>query len=138
MLKEVTSDRPSHTLPHRRTGIVRGLTNIRGELLVCIALERLLTSQPLSPTSGSDKPSAATRLLVLQSGSGCLVCCVDEVHGVERFAAHALKEAPTNPAKSRASYLRAVVSWNEKTIGVLDESRLLQTVEESLPLVAKS
>src|SRR5215471_11184069 len=40
--QEVAERRAIHSLPHRRQGIVMGLVNIRGELLICIALERLL------------------------------------------------------------------------------------------------
>ena len=38
--QEVGERRPIHSLPHRRDGIVLGLVNVRGELLVCVALDR--------------------------------------------------------------------------------------------------
>ena len=40
--QEVAERRPIHSLPHRRQGIVLGLANIRGELLVCVSLGHLL------------------------------------------------------------------------------------------------
>src|SRR6187455_1714785 len=36
-LTEIASLRPIHSIPHRRNGVVLGLTNIRGELLVCVS-----------------------------------------------------------------------------------------------------
>lgn len=40
--QEVAERRPVHSLPHRRQGIVLGLVNVRGELLICVSLGRLL------------------------------------------------------------------------------------------------
>src|SRR5579859_2702256 len=40
--KEVVSGGTIHSIPHRRDGIVLGLTNIRGELVVCASLSQLL------------------------------------------------------------------------------------------------
>ncbi len=40
--QEVGERRPIHSLPHRRDGIVLGLVNVRGELLICVALDRFL------------------------------------------------------------------------------------------------
>ena len=42
VFQEVAEECTVHTLPHRRGGIVAGLVNIRGELLLCVALETLL------------------------------------------------------------------------------------------------
>src|ERR1043165_9076046 len=40
--QEVAEQRRTHSLPHQRQGIVVGLVNIRGELLICVSLGRLL------------------------------------------------------------------------------------------------
>src|SRR2546422_1979826 len=39
-IAEVAERRVIHSLPHRRTGIVLGVVNVRGELLVCVSLGR--------------------------------------------------------------------------------------------------
>ena len=38
VFKEVAELRAIHSLPHRRGGVVLGLANVRGELLVCVSL----------------------------------------------------------------------------------------------------
>src|SRR6266404_3734527 len=48
-LQEVAERRLIHSLPHRRQGIVLGLSNIRGELVICISLGHLLELERLSP-----------------------------------------------------------------------------------------
>ena len=40
--QEAAERRLIHSLPHRRSGLVLGLVNIRGELLICVSLSRLL------------------------------------------------------------------------------------------------
>src|SRR5437773_6441225 len=39
---EIAEQRTIHTLPHRRGGMVLGLVNVRGELLVCVSLKKML------------------------------------------------------------------------------------------------
>ena len=53
----VPGSRPNrliHSLPHRRQGIVLGLVNVRGELLICVSLARLLgiVPDPHPPSRG--------------------------------------------------------------------------------------
>lgn len=40
--QEIVERRFIHSLPHRREGIVLGLVNVRGELIVCVSAARLL------------------------------------------------------------------------------------------------
>ena len=42
LFQEVVDLRPIHSLPHRRSGSVLGLVNVRGELLVCVSLGHML------------------------------------------------------------------------------------------------
>ena len=135
-LKEVASQRPIHSLPHRR-GSVRGLTNIRGELLVCIALERIIGTEPAASVCAPETHTTIERLLVLDHTGERVVFAVDEVLGVQRFSSRELMEIAAGSSRARKSYLRASLAWRDKTIGVLDEDRLFQSIAESLPLVAK-
>src|SRR5262245_38052092 len=42
VVDEVADLRSIHSLPHRRSGVVLGLANVRGELIVCVSLAQLL------------------------------------------------------------------------------------------------
>jgi hypothetical protein len=42
VFEEVAELGAIHSLPHRRSGLVLGLTNVRGELLICFSLTKLL------------------------------------------------------------------------------------------------
>lgn len=118
---EVAEPRVVHGVPHRG-GIVLGLVNVRGELLVCVSLARLLGIEPNTPGAG--------RLLVLRAGARRMVCPVDEIHGGCRHAEADLISPPATLAG--AVYTRAMLRWGERTAGYLDDSLIVQALERGL------
>jgi chemotaxis-related protein WspD len=130
VFQEVAALRAIHSLPHRRNGIVLGLANVRGQLLVCVSLATVLGSEALP---AKDKASAAQRrLLVIGTEGGRLVFPVDEVHGVQRVATAELQPVPATVAKATATYTQAVFTWEKKTVGCLDAQLLGYTLNRSL------
>lgn len=131
---EVADLRPIHSLPHRREGAVLGLTNVRGELLICISLATLLkvAVSPETATSKTRRGAVAQRLLVARAERGAVVFPVDEIYGVERFRSRDRKDIPATVAQAQATYTQALLSLGERTVGLLDERRLFDTVERSL------
>lgn len=130
VFQEVVEQRSIHSLPHRRQGIVLGLTNIRGELLICVSVGRLLG---LEREVKKEKPRTIyDRLLVVQWNSSRLVFPVDEVHGLHRYHPDELKEVPATLAKNAANYGRGILSWSGKSVGCLDEELLFYALNRSL------
>jgi chemotaxis-related protein WspD len=128
--QEVAERRRTHSLPHQRHGVVAGLVNVRGELLICVSLGRLL---------GLEKPSVRQtirttydRLLVANWEGSRLVFPVDEVHGTYRFEAGEVHEPPATVAKSRPSYTQGILLWQQKSVGLLDPSLLYSALNRSL------
>jgi chemotaxis-related protein WspD len=128
--QEVSEHRLVHSLPHRRQGIVLGVVNIRGELLICVSLGHLL-GLGQTPTSQLLRQTYA-RILVANWNGNRLVFPVDEVCGVHRFQMLELKEPPATLGKSDLSYTRGVLSWQGRSIGFLDADRLFSTLNRSL------
>ncbi len=119
-----------HTLPHRRNGLVLGLVNVRGELLLCASLGRLLGLEvgaestvrspqaSVSPAGNPARQSVETqspgpgtpaagrlrfdRLLVADWDGQRFAFPVDEVHGVHRFHSEDLHEPPATVATRSA------------------------------------
>jgi chemotaxis-related protein WspD len=128
--QEVAERRMIHSLPHRRQGIVLGLVNVRGELLICVSLGRLLGLDPHAPP---DKPRAAyDRLLVANWDGSRLVFPVDEVFGTHRFQSQELKEPPATVAKAALTYTQGVFAWRERTVGYLNADSLMAALNRSL------
>jgi len=133
VLDEVADLRSIHSLPHRRSGVVLGLANVRGELLVCVSLAQLLgieaTAQDLHPR---ERRHALRRLLVVRERGLRLAFPVDEVHGTLRYAASELQPAPSTVARATASYSRAVLPWEGHAVGLLDEELLFHSLNRNL------
>ena len=64
VFQEVADHSAIHTLPHRRGGILNGLVNVRGELLLCAALEVLLGLEKAPEEQGTGRRASYSRLLV--------------------------------------------------------------------------
>ncbi len=65
ILQEVIDNYTIRTLPDHRGGIVKGLINVRGELLLCIALEVVLGMENAEVRTPKD------RLLIFGRGAVC-------------------------------------------------------------------
>lgn len=130
VLAEVSGMRAVHGLPHRHGGAVRGLVNVRGSLLVCVALDWLLDLQPSA--NAEQMPAERRRLLVVHGERGRLAFAVDEMHGLHRFDTGLLKPMPVTISKTAASYTFAVLPWQEHSVGCLDAAATLQALERGL------
>jgi chemotaxis-related protein WspD len=128
--QEVAERRPVHSLPHRQRGIVLGLVNIRGELLICVSLGRLLGLES-APWSQTERRTY-DRLLVTGWDGNRLVFPAEEVCGIHRFQMSELKEPPATLVKSSFSYTRGLLSWAGRTVGLLDAERLFSSLNRSL------
>ena len=129
---EVADLRPIHPLPHRRDGVVLGVANVRGELLVCISLAAILgVMTPPEAQPKQTRRTVAQRLLVARGEASPVVFPVDEVQGVERFHARDFTAVPATLAHAQVTYTKALLSLGERSIGVLDEQLLFYTVERS-------
>jgi chemotaxis-related protein WspD len=134
VVDEVADLRAIHSLPHRRSGVVLGLANVRGELIVCVSLAQLLGIEPLSEELHARGQSrvALRRLLVVRERGLRLAFPVDEVHGTQRYDEAELKPAPSTVARASASYSRAVLPWEERAVGLLDEELLFHSLNRNL------
>lgn len=132
LLDEVAESRARHTLPHRRSGALLGVVNVRGELLACvsIALALGIAANPAGPTEA--RRASPARLLVLKDDEGRLACPVDEVFGVQRFHPQDLQALPATVSSAATRYTQAILPWQQRSVAVLDAPLLLYTLGRSL------
>jgi chemotaxis-related protein WspD len=133
VVDEVADLRTIHSLPHRRSGVVLGMANVRGELLVCVSLAQLLgVEQKAEEAAPRERRQALRRLLVLRDRGMRLAFPVDEVHGTQRYNQDELKPAPSTVARATASYSRAVLPWEGHAVGLLDDELLFHSLNRNL------
>jgi chemotaxis-related protein WspD len=131
VLKEIVSLRPIHSMPHRRDGMLLGVANIRGELLACFSLTKILGLVPSTDLKPLNT-RVSGRLLVIERDASRAVCPVDEVGGIARFNPRDLTPVPATIAKASSSYTRSVLSWADKPVGLLDDELLMHTVNRNM------
>ncbi len=128
--QEIAERRVLHSLPHRRRGIVLGLVNVRGELLICASLARLLSLENTPAVSRSR--AVFDRLLVAECAGQRFAFPVDEVHGVYRFQQIDLREPPATVARARLTCTRGVFPWRNFAVGFLDAETLFAALNRNL------
>lgn len=131
VIEEVADPKPVHSVPHRRNGVVLGLASVRGELLVCASLALVLGLQP-PPASTETSRTVYRRFLLIRRDEVRAVCPVDEVHGIHRFPPSALRDIPDTLAKATVRYSRSLLSWQDRSVALLDEQLLFATLSRSL------
>jgi chemotaxis-related protein WspD len=131
LVDEVAEERPLHSLPHRRDRLVRGIVNVRGELVVCVALDELLGmgGGSLAAHHGT---GAFRRLLVVSREGSRLAFAADEVSGTERFHPRELRAVPATMAQATSTYTRDVLPWRQKAVGRLDDRLLFDSLNRGL------
>jgi len=121
---EVIDARAIHSLPHQANRAVLGLTNIRGALKICVSLARMLGI--------GEGVHAGQRLLVVTHEEQILVFPVDEVAGVQAYAADAAQSPPSTVTQAGATYTHAIMAWRGKQVGLLDCGLLFYALNRSL------
>jgi chemotaxis-related protein WspD len=132
VVMEVANVLPIHSLPHRQSGVVLGLASVRGQLLVCVSLGQIVGVEPAVQAPLGKGGTAYQRLLVIRREDTRVVCPVDEVHGIHRFATRELRDVPTTVARAPVTYSTSVLSWRDHQVGILDEQLLFYTLKRSL------
>lgn len=128
--QEVVEQRRIHSLPHRRNSPVLGVVNVRGELLVCVSLERLLGIPGASPRAASD--ILPGRLAVAEWQGRLMTFPVSEIHGIHRFNREELAAPPATVSRASPTFTRGLFSWENRLVGCLDEDLLFSTLNRNL------
>ncbi|MBI3871429.1 MAG: chemotaxis protein CheW [Verrucomicrobia bacterium] len=133
VLQEVTEWRVVRTIPHRRQGIMMGLVNVRGELVVCASLELALDiGRDDDPQGPSSRAVAHRRMLIAKKDSDRFAFPVDEIFGISRISLGDIKDLPATVVHSGKRCVSGMISWRERSVGLLDEERLFELLNRSL------
>jgi chemotaxis-related protein WspD len=119
-------------VPRGRSNTLLGLANIRGELLVCVALDRVLGLEKIRLEKPNSKRALYRRMVVAGREDSRFVFPVEEVHGIHWFDPKELKKVPSTVAKVRATYIKGLLLWQNKSVGCLNDQLLFDMLDGSL------
>jgi chemotaxis-related protein WspD len=108
------------------------VVNVRGELLVCVSLRRLLGLEPVSGSNPDVPRTGHGRLLVVRRDGVRVVLPADEVSGIQRVQSREFKEVPTTVSKAASAHSKAVLPWSGHIVGLLDDHLLFRTLHRSV------
>ena len=128
VFQEVTEARVIHSLPHKRDSSILGVVNVRGELLTCFSLARLLGLEV--PQETTPQGQTAERMLVVGWSGHRQAFPVHEVFGVHRYLPQEAKTS--SPFAVGAKFTRGQLEWEEHMVGLLDEEQLFNTFSQQL------
>lgn len=134
IFQEVARQCPAHSLPHRPDGVVLGIVSVRGELVICVSLGAVLGLGGIQPAStrGASGRREYNRLLVAHRNGNRLAFPVDEVHGVVRYQPGELQSLPSTLSENGSRHTTALLPWQGRTVGCLDDELLFYTLNRSL------
>src|SRR5262249_1519881 len=101
--------------------------NIRGELHLCVRLDLLLG---IALSDNGDPETQ--RLVVLRRATESWVFAADEGDQVHRVLLPDLTAAAPTLARSQGKFTRGVFPPGKRWVGLLDDTRLFQAIQERL------
>ena len=154
VFEQVTAPSPVHAMPHNHKPLLRGIVNVRGQLLPCVSIHSLLgmedpepvgaaqfyPSPQMSPSAFSSVPSSVVskkqsvlqsgqqggypRLVVIQQNAEKWCFEVDELYGLHYCQLDQLRRSPALNNQALSSFSKAMFSWHEQSVSYLDVDRL--------------
>ena len=124
---EVTTPRPIHRVPHRTNHVFLGLVNLQGQVQLCVSLHGLLGVTAMSAPDAAGRVARSNR-------AETWAFAADEVLGVQHIS-HAANGAsvPATLANPTVGFSQAVLSWKERSVGLLDEERVFTALRSLEP-----
>ena len=124
---EVTLPRPVHRIPHRSNAIFAGIVSLQGQVQLCVSLHGVL--------GVTAAPGSSSRLVVLRDieRAETWVFAADEVVGVRRVPRSQWRNVPSTLINPAVGFSQAVLSWNERSVGLLDEQRVFGVIRSLRP-----
>ncbi len=132
ILEEVMQMRLIHSVPHRKGAILRGVANVRGELQLCVSIGRLLNITRGEITGSNVVKGVYERMIAISREGTKFVFPVSEVRGVFRFDLSEMEEAPSTAMKCSVHYLKGMVIWDDRHVGVIDHELLFPALERGI------
>jgi len=132
ILDEVMQMRHIHTIPHRKGAILRGVANVRGELQLCVSIGRLLNITRGEITGSTVVKGVYERMIVISRQGMKFIFPVSEVRGVFRFDLNEMEGAPATAMNCSVHYLKGMVTWEDRHVGVIDPQLLFPALERGI------
>jgi chemotaxis-related protein WspD len=124
---EIAVSQRAYVLPFRSGGILAGMVNVNGELLLCVSLQAAL-----GLPSEEKEPGGRPRLCVVGAGHERFAFGVNEILGVRRVSSASLRTVPVTLAKSPSAQTGWCFELDGRNVGLIDEKKFFNSLDRSL------
>jgi chemotaxis-related protein WspD len=125
---EIGASQRAYVLPFRSGGVLAGMVNVNGELLLCVCLQAALGLPPEEKKELGGRP----RLCVVGTGRERFAFGVNEILGVRRVSRASLRTVPVTLAKSPSAQTAWCFELDGRNVGLIDEKRFFNSLDRSL------
>lgn len=124
--------RPIHRVPFRTNRMFLGIVNVDGVLLPCLSVAEVLGITAPDQRAANAEGQGYRRLMVVSRDGERFVFPVDEVLGVMLILPTQLQKPPQTISKSAKALTLQVFQLNSRSVGLLDDAKLLEIFQGSL------
>ncbi|QYY36301.1 chemotaxis protein CheW [Ruficoccus sp. ZRK36] len=128
VVKEVCSQGAVHRIPRRTNEVLRGVTNVRGELQLAVSLRALLGLTERKDSASTLSRRVYPRMVLIEQAGGAFAFRVEEVYGVVHFELEQMQAVPVTVSKSLATYARGLFNLRGQQIGWLDDELIFHSL----------
>jgi chemotaxis-related protein WspD len=132
VFRQVADKRQIHQIPHRQNPILLGLVNLQGQLTLCVALNRMLEIDCPEINNKPVRELIESRFIAISKDNETWVFPVSEIFGVFHYDLSKVENVPVTVAKSTANYLKGVINWNNKNVGLIDDDLIFYSLKRCL------
>lgn len=127
VVRRVTPFAAPVRIPHRSSGILRGVCNVRGDLVLCADLRVLL-----GMGSKSETEMESRRTMVIGPAQASWAFEVDRLKGIGRIDQNALASAPLTVEHALGAFVAGLAEVEGERVTVLDGERILAGFKAAL------
>ncbi len=126
--QEVTENLRAHTIPSWQQGLVLGLVNVRGELVISVSLDRLLGI----PSMGTGTIGGSQRLVIIEKQNNRFAFPVLEVLNLRTVLPSEVHPVPATLASATEHYASGIFNHDTHNVGLIDDELLFYALNKSL------
>lgn len=127
-VKEITHCDKHHSLPHRKNHVLRGLVNVRGELLLNVSLGYLfkVTKSEISSKYTQE------RYIVIDDGDEKFAFPVTEAREIIHFDHNDMHATPSTLRKDTSCFVKGIIRHCDTDVGILDSDLVFTALHKNI------
>lgn len=128
--REAVEIKNIHSVPFRTNRFFKGVVSIHGEIHLCFSVTDILGVT--DEVYDESNLKIYKRLVVVTKENENFVFPVDEILGVEKILNSSIHKSPSTISKSQISITKGIFSFENKSVGLVDDEKFLQALKRSL------